>query len=255
MRLGAALSSPWGLPHDASFEGYRVDRLMQLSLVLCGVIFVAACGWLLYCVIRYGERREAVADHGTSRRATLTALGLALSVFLIVDGSLFVRGALDARAAFFNFDEVERDADAIRVEVNAHQWAWDARQPGPDGKFDTPDDIVTSNEIRVPVGAPVLFQVASTDVIHSFNLPNFRVKVDAVPGRLSRLWIRARDEGEYEIGCAQHCGTNHYKMRGRLVVLSRQNYARWAAEAAHVSARAFDARDESAHWGWAWETP
>ena len=88
----------------------------------------------------------------------------------------------DINKVFWNFDEVEQRPDAVRIEVNAHQWAWDARYAGPDGKFNTKDDIVTLNDIRVPVDTPVLLQLASTDVIHSFYLPNFRVKQDAVPG-------------------------------------------------------------------------
>jgi cytochrome c oxidase subunit 2 len=100
----------------------------------------------------------------------------------------------------------------------------------------------------------VLLQLASTDVIHSFYLPNFRVKSDAVPGMINRLWFEAKETGQFEIGCAQHCGVNHYKMRAVLTVLSAEAYKAWAAESSIRSARAFDPKDEEAHWGWEWKS-
>ena len=95
----------------------------------------------------------------------------------------------------------------MRVEVNAHQWAWDVRYAGPDGKFNTQDDIVTLNDMRVPVGVPVVLQLASSDVMHSFSLPNFRVKQDAVPGHDQPHLVPGQARpGEFDIACAQHCG-------------------------------------------------
>ena len=129
-----------------------------------------------------------------------------------------------ASESIFDFAGAEAKPGAVRIEINAHQWAWDARYAGPDGKFNTADDIVILNDIGVPVGAPVIFQLASTDVIHSFYVPNLRMKLDAVPGTVNRMWFQAKETGEFEIVCAQHCGTNHYKMRGTLTVLPRAEY-------------------------------
>jgi cytochrome c oxidase subunit 2 len=161
---------------------------------------------------------------------------------------------LDLNKIFWNFDGVEARPDVVTIEINAHQWAWDARYAGPDGKFNTKDDIVTLNDIRVPEGVPVLMQIASTDVIHSLYLPNFRVKQDAVPGMINRLWFEAKETGQFVIGCAQHCGVNHYKMQGMLTVLSREDYKAWAEETSQRSARAFDPKDEEAQWGWEWKS-
>jgi cytochrome c oxidase subunit 2 len=158
------------------------------------------------------------------------------------------------RRVFWNFRDAERDPAAVRIEVQAHQWAWSARYPGQDGKFNTADDVLTLNDVRVPVGAPVLVQLASVDVIHSFNLPNFRVKRDAVPGDVTKLTFRPRAEGEYEISCAQHCGPNHYKMRGVLTVLPRDRYDAWLATAGALARIAYDPNDAEAHWGWEWRT-
>src|SRR5581483_7940233 len=101
----------------------------------------------------------------------------------------------------------------VRIEVNAHQWAWDVRYTGPDGKFNTADDVTSLNEITVPVDAPVILELASTDVVHSLYIPNLRIKQDVVPGTLTKAWFQATETGQFEIGCAQHCGTHHYKMR------------------------------------------
>jgi cytochrome c oxidase subunit 2 len=160
---------------------------------------------------------------------------------------------MDVNQVFWNFPGAEANAAAVRIEVNAHQWAWDARYAGPDGKFNSKDDIVTLNDIRVPVNTPVILELASADVIHSFYLPNLRIKQDAMPGMVNRMWFQAKQVGEYDIGCAQHCGTNHYKMKGTLTVMSKEDYAKWAAEASQNGARAYSEDDSGAHWGWDWK--
>src|SRR5262249_45744572 len=156
---------------------------------------------------------------------------------------LWIKSTKDLNGIFWNFQGKESEGKALRIEVNAHQWAWAARYAGPDGLFNTADDIVTLNDIRVPVGTPILVQLASTDVIHSFYLPNFRIKQDAMPGMINRLWFEAKETGQFDIACAQHCGVNHYKMKGRLTVLSPEDYAAWAASASQNSSLAYDAKD------------
>src|SRR5262249_4268167 len=128
------------------------------------------------------------------------------------------------------------------------------RYAGPDGRFGTEDDIVTVSDIRVPAATPILIQLASTDVIHSFSLATFRVKQDAVPGMVNALTFEARAPGEHEIACAQHCGANHSKMRGVLTVLSAEDYAEWLAKAGADARRGYDADDKEAHWGWQWRS-
>ncbi len=91
-------------------------------------------------------------------------------------------------------------------------------------------------------------------MIHSFYLPNFRTKQDAVPGYTTRFWFQAVETGNFEIGCAQHCGVNHYKMRGELHVVERGEFDAWMKEAAEDAARRYDPKDTDAHWGWDWES-
>lgn len=243
----------YGLPRDASADGFRVDQLIHFTTVASSIIFVAVCAVLLWALIRHGRRHRASYDHG-SRASIGVIVGTVAVIAVVVDGYLFVHSLFDMEGIFWNFAAAEERDDVVRVEVQAHQWAWAARYAGQDGRFNTEDDVVTLNDVRVPVGATVLVQLASVDVIHSFNLPNFRVKRDAVPGEITRLVFRTREPGEFVISCAQHCGANHYKMRGVLTVLTPDRYREWlATEGAFARAR-FDPDDAEARWGWEWRT-
>ncbi len=241
------------MPFDASLDGHRIDRLVHVSLVFMIVLLAVMIGWMVYACLRHGRRHAATCDDGNSHRAKILPLGIAGFVLFIVDGNLLMNSTHDMEQIFWNFPRAEAHPEAVRIEVNAHQWAWDARYPGADGKFNTADDIVVLNDLRVPVNVPILFELSSVDVIHSFYLPSFRTKIDVVPGQLSKLWVQAQKTGEYEIGCAQHCGVNHYKMRGLLTVLPHEEFRDWAQEASAQSARAYDLADRTAHWGWDWK--
>jgi len=243
----------WGLPHDASLHGWRVDWLLFTTTIFVVIMFVATVVWIAWACLWHGRKHDAHYDRGSARPAIIKALLLSTLIFVVVDGNLLVHGLSDVDDVFWNVDRAGADPRAVRIEVNAHQWAWDARYPGPDGTFGTSDDVVTLNDIRVPVGVPVVIQLASTDVIHSFSLPNFRVKQDAVPGTINRLWFAAKELGEFEIACAQHCGVAHYKMRGVLTVLPQAEFAAWVGQAAELARRAYDPKDKSAHWAWNWE--
>ena len=243
----------WGLPHDASVYGWRVDWLLGTTTVFVAIMFLATVVWILWACLRHGPRHQAAYDPGSARAAVWKAVALSALIFAVVDGNLLVHGLADIDQVFWNVDRANADPHAVRIEVNAHQWAWDARYAGPDGKFNTADDVVTLNDIRVPVGTPVVIELASTDVIHSFSLPNFRVKQDAVPGMVNRLWFQAKELGTFDIACAQHCGVHHYKMRGQLSVLSREGFAAWLTQATALAERGYDADDPTAHWGWPWE--
>lgn len=253
-RLAAAATPPavgYGLPHDASADGYRVDYLIRFTTIAGTIIFVLVGAVLLFALIRHRRGHRAVYDHGSKASIGLL-VGFVALVAVAVDGFLFSHTIVDMERFFWNFASAEERPDTVRIEVQAHQWSWAARYAGADAKFNTPDDVLTLNDIRIPVGAPVLVQLASVDVIHSFNLPNFRVKRDAVPGDITRLTFEAREEGAFEISCAQHCGPNHYKMRGVLTVLPRERYQQWLELAGALARPAYDPEDAEAHWGWDW---
>jgi cytochrome c oxidase subunit 2 len=243
----------WGLPHDASLYGWRVDWLMNTTSVFVGIMFLATIVWIVWACWRHGRRHRAHYDTGSARTAVFQAVLLSLLIFGVVDGNLLIHGLSDIDDVFWNIDKASAHPRAVRIQVNARQWAWDIRYAGGDGKFNTADDIVTLNDMRVPVDAPVVLQLAATDVVHSFSLPNFRVKQDAVPGAINRLWFQAKETGEFDIACAQHCGVHHYKMRGQLTVLSDKDYQAWTAQAAALARSAYDQGDAAGHWGWDWE--
>ena len=243
-----------GLPRDASYDGHRIDWLIQVTNYFVILLFAIMCIWMLWAVLKHNKSHKADYDHGDSKHHVGVAMSVSALIFFVVDGNLWFNSTVDVNTVYWNFDAVEKEPDVVRIEVNAHQWAWDARYAGPDGQFNTADDIVTLNDIRVPVDAPVLIQLASTDVIHSFYLPNFRVKQDAMPGMITRLTFRPKQEGEYDIGCAQHCGIHHYKMKGMLTVLSKADYDAWLHAMSERNKVGFDAEDHEAQWGWDWKT-
>jgi len=114
--------------------------------------------------------------------------------------------------------------------VTAKQFNWEIVYPGPDGKFDTADDLQVDNELHVPVNRAVHVFLASKDVIHSFFLPQLRLKQDAVPGRVIQAWFQATKTGRYEIPCAELCGFGHSGMLGHLTVYSPEEYGKWVKE-------------------------
>jgi cytochrome c oxidase subunit 2 len=253
---GVASAAPapeqgYGMPHDVSVDGFRIDELIHFTLASITVIFVVVGAALIWSFVKHRRDRPAFYSHGT-RGSIGVVVGSVALILVGVDGYLFVHTLGDINGYFWNFARAEAAEGAVRIELNAHQWSWNARYAGADGKFGTPDDVVTVDDLRVPVGAPVIVQLASTDVIHSMYLPNFRVKQDAVPGTITRLTFQAKVPGEYEIACAQHCGPNHYKMRGVLTVLSPAAFRDWLAEAGADALRGYDPEDAEAHWGWEW---
>jgi len=256
VRPAAAVVQPEsgvGLPRDVSANGHLIDWLMNITHVFNIILFIIMCVWMGYACFRHNRMHQAVYDHGNSKHSVTIALCLSAFIFVVVDGNLFFNTISDLNHEFWNFEKVAANPKTVRLEINAHQWSWDARYAGADKKFNTDDDVVTWNDIKIPVNTPIYVQLTSTDVIHSFYLPNFRVKMDAVPGQLNRMWFEAKETGEFEIGCAQHCGTHHYKMKALLTVLSPEAYKAWENEASINGKRAYDPEDTAGHWGWEWK--
>ena len=116
----------------------------------------------------------------------------------------------------------------VTAEITGRQFNWDVRYPGADGELHTPDDIVRHDgEIHFPANEEVLLIIKSADVLHSFFLPNLRIKQDVVPGMEQFMWFKARQEDQVDIVCAELCGWGHYKMKGRAVFENREKYDEW----------------------------
>jgi cytochrome c oxidase subunit 2 len=235
-----------GLPPDASADGWRIDASFTTALWLTAAVAVVALGWIAVAIVLARRRRAASPGVLTdSRRGRLAAIGLTTVVFVGVDVVLMVGSARDLKASVRRVDEAEREPGAVRLEINGRQWSWSVRLPGPDAAFATADDIVTLDRIVVPRGRAVVLEVSSADVVHALYLPAFRVKLDAVPGRVARAWFRPVRAGRFELGCAQFCGVAHHQMRGVVEVLEPAAFDAWLAREAAL-ARRIDAEDRRA---------
>jgi cytochrome c oxidase subunit 2 len=223
-RSAAALPRWMQLPEGVSSYAGEIDGLFRLILWITGVIFVVVEALLLFFDFRYRHRegRRALYTHGNNRLEV---------IWTIVPAVICVLLALLSKAAWAEIKQ-RMPANALQIEVTAEQFAWNIRYPGPDGKFGTADDIVSLNQLHFPVGRPVVATLRSKDVIHSFFLPEFRVKQDAVPGMTSRIWFDATRTGQWEIACAELCGLGHYRMKGSVTVETPEEFDKWLASQA-----------------------
>jgi cytochrome c oxidase subunit 2 len=197
-------------PAQASSVAGRVDALF-LFLVLVSTFFATLIFVLvLYFAIRYRRRSETEqppAIHGDLRLEllwTLIPLGLVMVMFFW-GARLFVTLS-------------HPPANALEIYAVGKQWMW---------KFQHPSGQREINELHVPLGQPVKLTLASEDVIHSFFVPAFRVKMDVVPGRYTTTWFEATRAGDFHLFCAEYCGTTHAGMIGRVVVLTPAEYEQW----------------------------
>jgi cytochrome c oxidase subunit 2 len=133
---------------------------------------------------------------------------------------------------------------APTVEVTGRQFEWRLRYPGADGELHTPDDVLGVNELHVPVGEELLLVIKSEDVLHSFFLPNMRLKQDIVPGMKQMMWFKCTQTGKFDIVCAELCGWGHYKMKGQVTVESRADFDAWLAEQYVLQMATGDPADE-----------
>ncbi len=234
-------------PQDVSATGYWVDRLFYLALTLTGVAFLLVAIILLYCLVRYRQtpNRKARYTHGDSRLARRLTIGFACLIFLAIDVNLAVHDHFAWEAAWGRPPDPR---EALRIEVMPEQFAWNIRYAGADGRFRTADDVTTINLLHIPANRPILVQLSSKDVIHSFFLPNLRIKMDAVPGLITSLYFQGRVPGTYDLACAEHCGFGHYRMRGLLIVQRQEEFNSWLAGQAEEG-------PADTSWGWDWGLP
>jgi cytochrome c oxidase subunit 2 len=246
-----ALAGKFSPVRDVSLNGFRPDALFWYVTWACVIAFALVMAALIGFSFKYRARagHKAYYYHGTDRKSFAVTGILAAAVFFFIDMNLVRVSQADMKDAYFAFP---KGPETVKVEIMPQQWAWNMRYAGPDGVFNTADDVVTLNDMRVPVNRPVMINLKSKDVIHSFYLPNFRMKQDANPGTVNRTWFQAKETGKFEIACSQMCGWAHYKMRGELTVLSEKDYEAWLKEAEGDAARRFDPADKEAMWGWPW---
>jgi cytochrome c oxidase subunit 2 len=199
-----------------------VDHLFVIILVITGIVFVLTEVALVYSTWRFGAGpgRRAVHTHGSTRLEILwTAIPAAVLVFIAV---------YQLRSwAEIKFPSYLPQVQPL-AEVSSRQFQWIIRYAGADGRIGTVDDLITVNDLHFIKGQPTVIHLKSEDVIHSFYLPQLRVKQDAVPGLTIPLWFDADKSGRYELICAELCGWGHYKMRANVTVHENsQDFQEW----------------------------
>ncbi len=220
--LGQGGARYW-FPETVSSYGAQVDRLFLIILGITGVIFVLVEGVLLVFLIRYRHRRAQAAfyTHGNSLVEIIWTVVPAVIVAMLTFSSQRV----------WSYIQGPPPPHQLELEVTAEQFAWNIRYAGADGRLGTADDVETINQLHLPVGQVVLVRLRSKDVIHSFFLPQFRLKRDAVPGLTGRVWLQATKTGHYEIVCAELCGLGHYRMRGFVTIETPEAFQAWLKQA------------------------
>jgi len=249
-----------GLPVLASAHGGQIDGMIGWVHVFMLVLFVGWGGFFAYCLVRFRRSRNPVAIYTgvTSNVSTYSEIGV-----VIVEAVLLIGFAIPLWAA--RVEGLPPENEALVVQVTGEQFAWNIHYPGPDrvfGRTDiklldlqtnplgldrsdpaAKDDVTTVNQLYLPVNRPIIVRLRSKDVIHSFGVPEFRVKQDAIPGLTIPIWfiptittadMRTRTGNsafQYEIACAQLCGLGHARMRGFVTVQGAEEFQKWMDEA------------------------
>jgi cytochrome c oxidase subunit 2 len=245
----------WSPPVQASTYAYRSDDLFELITILISISFAIVCLMLAAAVIKFRSKPGSRAhyDRGETLHDKRFTSIVSIAVFLVLDAWVLVIAMTDLREGAYAIPELDGVEDVYQVQVLGQQWSWSFCAPGIDGKFDTADDIVTINELHVPIGRPISFNITSKDVIHSFSIPAMRLKRDLNPGSINLTWFEAILTGEFDILCQELCGVSHYQMVGMLHVMEQSDFDAWEIEASRMAEFAYDAKDTEAHWAWDWQ--
>tara|TARA_R110002072_G_scaffold101954_3_gene224495 strand:- start:846 stop:2198 length:1353 start_codon:yes stop_codon:yes gene_type:complete len=234
--------SPWWMTPLAS-NWSAIDTTIDITLYITGIVFVAVNLFMAWAIFRY--------RYNPSRRSHYEPENKKLETWLTVITSIGVAAMLaPGLVVWADFVNVPEDAD--EMEVVGAQWAWSYRLPGDDGVLGevdstfvgplnpfgmSPNDpagnddiLISSNEVHLLIDRPVKFLLRSKDVLHNFAVPQFRVKMDLVPGMVTYAWATPTVKGKYDLLCMELCGIAHYTMRGYVVVDEQEDYDSWLAE-------------------------
>ncbi len=200
--------------------------MLRMIFYIVGTFFILAEVTLLVFVILYRRRSGGRASY--IQGESLRELAWVLVPVIVV---ICLDVAIDVKAKpVWERVKMERPPAALTVKLAALQFGWEFTYPGPDGRFGTADDLVQTTTLTVPAGRVIGLIISSKDVIHSFYVPQLRLRQDAVPGREIPAWFEATRPGKYEIGCSQLCGISHFAMKGILRVLTPEDYQKWVSQ-------------------------
>lgn len=219
------------LPVDVSEHGHTIDHLFYFILGLTGVVFVGTEVALFWFMMRYDAKsgRKVSYTHGSHSLEIIWTIIPAATLLFIAIYQMNAWADSKIRNPAAGPDGILGTADDMppTLEVTARQFEWRLRYPGKNGVLGDQDDVHVVNELYLPINEEILIDLKSADVLHSFFLPNLRVKQDAVPGMKIPVWFRATEKGSYDIVCAELCGWGHYKMKGRVTIVSRPEFDEW----------------------------
>lgn len=232
---------PGGIGFQPASSPLAQDQqwLDHFVLIIISVITVFVCLLLLWCIVRFNRRANPVPARFT-HNTPVEVLWTLVPVLILMTIGIFSLPAL------FRSQEMPADPDLV-IKAIGHQWYWSYEYPNDAVAFDalmlareelagagyTDNEylLATDNAVVVPVGKKVLVQVTATDVIHSWAMPAFAVKQDAVPGRIAQLWFSVDKEGVYFGQCSELCGINHAYMPIVVKAVSQEKYDAWLADA------------------------
>jgi cytochrome c oxidase subunit 2 len=231
--------SPWWWTPIASNWSY-IDDTINLTFWITGVAFTAIILFMAYCVFRF--------RHQEGRRAEYNPENKKLEWWLTIVTGVGVGGML-APGLFVWNQFVTVPEGASEVEVVSQQWQWSFRLPGKDGRLGTSDThyvssnnplglnpsdryarddvVIEADDLHLPLGKPVKLLLRSIDVLHSFYVPEFRAKMDLVPGMVTYVWLTPTRTGTFQMLCTELCGAAHYNMRAKVVVEQESEYQAW----------------------------
>jgi cytochrome c oxidase subunit 2 len=233
------LFSPWWWTPIASNWRY-IDDTITLTFWITGAVFFAIVAFMAYCVFRFQhkEGRRAAYNPENKKLEWWLSIGTAIGVAAMLAPGLIV---------WHQFVTVP--ADATEVEVMGQQWQWSYRLPGKDGRLGTSDarnvssdnplglnpndpdgkdDVVIENDdLHLLIGKPVKVLLRSIDVLHDFYVPEFRAKMDMIPGSVTYYWFTPTRTGTFEVLCAELCGVAHAQMRSKVIVEEEKDYRAW----------------------------
>lgn len=206
------------LPKSASTNAVGVDITFYYILWVCVFFFVLNVVLLVYFAWKYrrieGKEPEHSPHHNTPLEIFWTVIPIIIVLIMFYVG---FKGYMELRTP---------PSDAYEIQVSGQKWTWNFT-------YSQPFFYVSTNELHVPVGRPVKLVMTSEDVLHSMFIPVFRVKQDVVPGRYTTLWFNASEVGEYNLFCAEYCGTDHSNMIGKVVVHDPAEFVQWLEKAAN----------------------
>jgi cytochrome c oxidase subunit 2 len=207
----------------ASTYAHSIDHLFILIAAIVGFWLIAAETMMFSLVFKFRAKDGRPTQYITGEEKHLKRWITVPHVLVLVCDVVIIVAAI---TVWYNIKQDMPAADET-VRVIAQQWAWSFQQAGPDGVMDTADDIRSVGELHVKINTTYHFELMSRDVVHSFAIPAFRLKQDALPGRTITGWFRPNRLGTYDIQCTQMCGLGHGLMAGRIIVETAQDHAAW----------------------------